>query len=203
MGLGALAGALAWAIAGGDAAPVGSLVVLGLGWVLVDAVVWRFAERDFDVPDDVTLPSVPWGLVVGPAGAMGLATAAILGVPLLAVACAVVLIVALPGLYTRFPAGAVPLRVVADVERVRRFAEAHGVPRGGAVAGYVAPLGEDGVRLVVVAPDSSWASLVARQQDADLIARLARIELRDRTSSEVGRDLATGRQYWTAMNRSW
>ncbi|HEX5995201.1 MAG TPA: hypothetical protein VFY84_08690, partial [Jiangellales bacterium] len=149
VGLGALAGALGWASAGGDAAPVGSLVVLGLGWVLADAVVWRFAERDFDVPDDVTLPSVPWGLVVGPAGAMGLATAAILGVPLLAVACAVVLIVVLPGLYTRFPAGAVPLRVVADVERVRRFAEAHGVPRGGAVAGYVAPVGENGVRFVV------------------------------------------------------
>ena len=203
VGLGALAGALAWAIAGGDAVPVGSLVVLGLGWVIADAVVWRFAERDVDVPDDVTLPSAPWGLVIGPAGAMGVATAAFLGVPLLAVACAAVLIVALPGLYARFPSGAVPLRIVADVDRVRRFAEAHGVPRGRAVAGYVAPLGEDGVRLVVVAPDSSWASLVVSQQDADLVARLARVELRDRTSAEAGRDLETGLRYWTAMNKSW
>jgi hypothetical protein len=203
VGLVTLAGALVWALAGGDAEPVGSLVVIGLGSVIADAIVWRFAERDLDVPGDVTLPSAPWGLVVGPAGALGLATAVILGVPLLAVACAIALIAALPGLYTRFPAGAAPLRVVADADRVRRFAEAHGVSRGGTVAGYVAPVGENGARLVIVAPDSAWASLMVRQRDVDLVARLARVELRDRTSHEVGPDLATGRQYWASMNKSW
>lgn len=203
VGLGTLAGALVWALAGGDAEPVGSLVVIGLGSVIADAIVWRFAERDFDVPGDATLPSAPWGLVVAPAGALGLAAAVILGVPLLAVPCAIALIAALPGLYTRFPAGAVPLRVVADADRVRRFAEAHGVARGGPVTGYVAPVGENGARLVVVAPDSAWASLMVRQQDADLVARLARVELRDRTSAEVGRDLATGGRYWATMNKSW
>ncbi|HEX6335762.1 MAG TPA: hypothetical protein VFZ85_02310 [Jiangellaceae bacterium] len=203
VGLVTLAGASVWALAGGDAEPAGSLVVLGLGWVIADAIVWRFAERDFDVPDEVTLPSAPWGLVVGPAGALGLAAAVILGVPLLAAVCAMALIATLPGLYTRFPAGAVPLRVVADADRVRRFAESNGVPRGGAVAGYVAPVGEDGARLVVVAPDSAWASLMVRQQDVDLVARLARVELRDRTSPEVGRDLATGVHYWATMNKSW
>lgn len=192
-----------WALAGGDAEPVGSLVVIGLGSVIADAIVWRFAERDLDVPDEVTLPSAPWGVVVGPAGVLGLAAAVILGVPLLAAACAIALIAALPGLYTRFPAGAVPLRVVADADRLRRFAEAHGVPRGGTVAGYVAPVGENGARLVVVAPGSVWASLMVRQQDVDLVARLARVELRDRTSPEVGRDLATGGQYWATMNKSW
>jgi hypothetical protein len=203
VGLATLTGALVWALAGGDAEPVGSLVVIGLGSVIADAIVWRFAVRDLDIPDDVTLPSAPWGLVVGSAGALGLAAAVILGVPLLAVAGAITLIAALPGLYTRFPAGAVPLRVVADSDRVRRFAEAHGVSRGGTVAGYVAPVGENGARLVVVAPDSAWASLMVRQQDVDLVARLARVELRDRTDPEVGRDLATGGQYWTTMNKSW
>ena len=203
VGLVTLAGALVWALAGGDADPVGSLVVIGLGSVIADAIVWRFAERDLDVPGEVTLPSAPWGLVVGPAGALGLATAVILGVPLLAMACAMAFIATLPGLYTRFPAGALPLRVVADAGRVLRFAEAHGVSRGGTVAGYVAPVGESGARLVVVAPDSSWASLMIGQRDVDLVAHLARVELRDRASPEAGRDLATGRQYWATMNKSW
>lgn len=203
VGLVTLTGALVWALAGGDAEPAGSLVVLGLGWVIADAIVWRYAERDLDAPDEVTLPSAPWGLVVGPAGALGLAAAVILGVPPLAAVSALALIVALPGLYTRFPTGAVPLRVVADAGRVRRFAESNGVPRGGAVAGYVAPVGEDGARLVVVAPESAWASVMVRQQDVDLVARLARVELRDRTSPEVGRDLATGMHYWETMNKSW
>lgn len=203
VGLVTLAGALAWALAGGDAEPVGSLVVIGLGSVISDAIVWRFAARDLDVPGDATLPSAPWGLVVGPAGALGLATAVILGVPLLAVACAIALIAALPGLYTRFPAGALPSRVVADAGRVRRFAEAHGVSRGETVRGYVAPVGESGARLVVVAPDSAWASLMIRQHDVDLVAHLARVQLRGRTSPEAGRDLATGAQYWATMNKSW
>jgi hypothetical protein len=198
-----LAGALAWALAGGDAETVGSLVVIGLGSVIADAIVWRFAERDLDVPGDATLPSAPWGLVVGPAGALGLATAVFLGVPLLAVACAIALIAALPGLYTRFPAGALPSRVVADAGRVRWFAEAHGVSRGETVGGYVAPVGESGARLVVVAPDSAWASLMIRQRDVDLVARLARVQLRDRTSPQAGRDLATGGRYWATMNKSW
>jgi hypothetical protein len=198
-----LAGALVWALAGGDAETVGSLVVIGLGSVIADAIVWRFAERDLDVPGDATLPSAPWGLVVGPAGALGLATAVILGVPLLAVACAIALIAALPGLYTRFPAGALPSRVVADAGRVRWFAEAHGVSRGETVGGYVAPVGESGARLVVVAPDSAWASLMIRQRDVDLVARLARVQLRDRTSPQAGRDLATGGRYWATMNKSW
>jgi len=198
-----LAGALVWALAGGDAETVGSLVVIGLGSVIADAIVWRFAERDLDVPGDATLPSAPWGLVVGPAGALGLATAVFLGVPLLAVACAIALIAALPGLYTRFPAGALPSRVVADAGRVRWFAEAHGVSRGETVGGYVAPVGESGARLVVVAPDSAWASLMIRQRDVDLVARLARVQLRDRTSPQAGRDLATGGRYWATMNKSW
>ncbi|HEX6328374.1 MAG TPA: hypothetical protein VFZ72_17540 [Jiangellaceae bacterium] len=203
VGLVMLAGALVWALAGDDAEPVGSLVVIGLGSVIADAIVWRFAERDLDVPGEVTLPSAPWGLVVGPAGALGLATAVILGVPLLAVTCAMAFIATLPGLYTRFPAGALPLRVVADADRVRRFAEAHGVSRGETVAGYVAPVGQNGARLVVVAPDSAWASLMIGQRDVDLVAHLARVELRDRTSPEAGRDLATGGQYWASMNKSW
>jgi hypothetical protein len=178
-------------------------VVIGLGSVIADAIVWRFAERDLDVPGDATLPSAPWGLVVGPAGALGLATAVFLGVPLLAVACAIALIAALPGLYTRFPAGALPSRVVADAGRVRWFAEAHGVSRGETVGGYVAPVGESGARLVVVAPDSAWASLMIRQRDVDLVARLARVQLRDRTSPQAGRDLATGGRYWATMNKSW
>lgn len=198
-----LAVALVWAIGGGATEPVGALVVIGLGSVLADAVVWRFADRGLDVPDGVTLPSAPWGLIAGPAGALGLATAVILGAPLLVMVCAVVLIAALPGLYRRFPAGAISLRVVGHAERVRRFAETHGVPRGESLAGYVTPVGEDGARLVVVAPDKTWASLMVRQQDAELVAQLARVELHDRTSPEVGRDLATGQRYWATMNQSW
>ncbi len=203
VGLFALAGALVWAIGGGEAAPVGALVVIGLGSVIADAIVWRFAERDLDVPDDVTLPSPPWGIVVAPAGALGLASAVVLGVPLLAVVCALPVIAALPGLYARFPAGAVPLRVVGQAQRIRRFAESRGVSKDEAVAGYIAPVGEDWVRFVVVAPDSVWASLMLRQQDVDLVARLARVQLHDRTSPAVGRDLATGRRYWSAMTDSW
>lgn len=203
VGLVMLVGALVWAIAGGDAEPVGALVVIGLGLVVQDAVVWRFAERDLDVPNDVTLPSAPWGLSVGPAGAIGLTAAVILGIPLLAAACAITLVAALPGLYARFPAGAVPLRVVGHAQRVRLFAERHGVPWGEAISGYVAPVGENGARLVIVTPDGAWAGLMVRQDEADLVGRLARVELHDRTSPEVGRDLATGRRYWATMNQSW
>lgn len=203
VGLVLLAVGLAWAIGGGAAEPVGVLVVIGLGSVVADAAVWRFGERDLDVPDEVTLPSAPWGLTVGPAGALGLTAAVILGVPLLAIACAIALIAALPGLYTRFPSSALPLRVAGQAERVRRFAGSHGVASGESLVGYVTPVGEDGARLVVVAPDRTWASLMVRQQDAELVAHLARVELHDRTSPEVGRDLATGQRYWATMNQSW
>ena len=198
-----LAVALVWSIGGGDAEPVGALVVIGLGSVVADATVWRFAERNLDVPDGMILPSPPWGLIAGPAGALGLATAAILGVPLLAIASGLALVAALPGFYARFPAGALPLRVVDHAERVRRFAEAHGAARDGVLVGYVTPVGENGARLVVVAPDRTWASLLVRQKDAELIARLAKVKLHDRTSPEVGRDLATGQRYWATMNQSW
>ena len=202
VGLVMLVGALVWAIAGGEAEPVGALVVIGLGSAVADAVVWRFAERELDVPEGAALPSAPWGLTVGPAGALGVAAAVIVGAPLLVVVCAITLIAALPGLYTRFPSGALPLRVVGHAVRVRRFAETRGV-RGETLGGYVTPVGENGARLVVVAPDRTWASLMVRQEDAELIAQLARVELRDRTSPEVGRDLATGQRYWGTMNQSW
>jgi hypothetical protein len=198
-----LAGAFIWAIAGGDAGPVGALVVIGLGSVLADAVVWRSADRDLDVPSGAVLPSAPWGFLVGPAGTLGLAAAAVVGVPLLAVAAAVFLIAALPGLSARFPSDALSLRVVGHARRVRDFGYAHGVERGGAVEGYVTPVGENGVRLFVFAPDGAWADLMVRHADAELVAQLARVQLRDRMSPGIGSDLATGRPYWDVMTGSW
>jgi hypothetical protein len=203
VGLVTLGGTVVWAIVGGDAEPVGALLIIGLGLVVVDAVIWRFAARSLDVPDGVSLPSPPWGLSVGPAGAVGLVAAVILGVPLLAVVCAIAVVAALPGLYARFPADAVPLRVVGHARRVRRFAEAHGVSRDDPIPGYVTPVGEGGARFVVVAPDRAWAALMVNQDEAELVARLAQVELRDRTSPDVGRTLATGRRYWETMNQSW
>jgi hypothetical protein len=198
-----LAGAFVWAIAGGDAGPVGALVVIGLGSVLADAVVWRFADRDLDVPSGAVLPSPPWGFLVGPAGALGLAAAAAVGVALLAVAAAVFLVAALPGLYTRFPAGALSLRVVGHAQRVREFGYAHGVELGAPVEGYLTPVGENGARLFVFAPDGAWADLMVRRADAEQVAQLARVQLRDRTSPAIGSDLATGRPYWKVMTSSW
>jgi hypothetical protein len=203
VGLVTLGGTVVWAIAGGDPEPVGALLIIGLGVVIADAVVWRFADRGLDAPARVTLPSPPWGLLVGPAGGLGLAAAVLIGVPLLAVVSAIALVAALPGLYARFPAGAVPLRVVRHAQRVRRFAETHGVSRGQPIPGYVTPLGAGGARFVVVAPDRAWAGLVVHQDEAELVAKLASVELRDRKSPELGRQLATGRRYWETMIQSW
>ncbi|MFW5898950.1 MAG: hypothetical protein ACOCUN_00620, partial [Jiangellaceae bacterium] len=151
----------------------------------------------------VVLPSAPWGLLAGPAGALGLVTALAAGEVVLGIGSGLVLAAALPGLARRFPAGAVPLRTVWYARRVREFAEAHGTERGASVTGYSAPVGEGGTRLVVIAPDGAWADVVAPVDDAGTIASLAKVDLAAPTDSSTARRLRIAAPFWESMTRSW
>lgn len=195
--------AVVWSVLDGPATPVAILTVVGLILAVMDALLWRRSEAGLAVPEGVVLPSAPWGVLVGPAGALGLVAAVLSGAVAVAVASGLAVAAALPGLFRRFPTGALPRRTESYARRVREFAEAHGAERDAAVTGYSAPVGEGGTRLVVVAPDGAWADVVVPVDDATTIATLARVELTASSESSTGRRLRIAAPFWESMTRSW
>lgn len=195
--------AAAWAVAGGPDTPVAILTIVGLILTIMDALIWRRSGHGLAPPEGIVLPSPPWGLLVGPAGALGLVAAAAAGAVAMAVLSGLVFVAALPGLFRRFPSGAVRRRTVSYAVRVRRFVEAHGAKPGAAVTGYSAPVGEGGTRLVVIAPDGAWADLMVPVEEVGTVAALARVELAEPTDSSTSRRLRTATPFWESMMRSW
>lgn len=195
--------AVVWVVAGGPSTPAVVLTAVGLVLVVMDALIWRRTGPGLAAPEGMVLPSAPWGLLVGPAGALGLAVSIMAGAPAIAVASGLALVASLPGLVRRFPSGAVPWRTASYARRVREFAESHGAERGAAVTGYSAPVGEGGTRLVVIAPDGEWADIVVPVDDAATVAQLAEVELTAPTDSSAGGQLRIGAPFWEAMIRSW
>ncbi len=192
-----------WAVAADPGTAVAILGILGLILVAMDALIWRNNEPGLPAPEGVVLPSAPWGVLAGPAGALGLVTAVVAGEVALGIASGLALAAALPGLVRRFPAGAVPLRTASYARRVRGFAEAHGAERGASVTGYSAPVGEGGTRLVVIAPDGAWADVVVPVDEAGTIASLAKVDLAAPTDSSAARRLRIAAPFWESMTRSW
>jgi hypothetical protein len=197
--------ALVWALlVDGGAAPVGALVVAGLVLATADALVWRKAAYvDLAVDDGERLPSVPWGMLVGPAGLFGAAAALVAAAPPVAVVAAVAVVAVLPGLFARLPATGVSDRVAGHARRVRMFVRSHGTTYGESVPGYASPVGSAGARLFVFAPNGSWGDVMLRPDEVDDVARLARIDVADEHDPSVARRLAIGPSLWTLMNRSW
>lgn len=202
-GLLVVAVALGWALAGGGAVIVGALVVIGLALTVADAVTWRGADLDLAVPEGERLPAVPWGFVVGPAGALGLVAALVAGALVIAVLAAAAAVASLPGAVARLPRTPLPYRAAAQARRLRQFVQAHGAAEGQPVAGYVAPVGESGSRLFVFAPDGAWGDVMLRPDESESVVALARIDLAEATDPDAGRKLQIGPQLWETMNRSW
>jgi hypothetical protein len=204
-GVAVVLGAAVWAWAGGSAAPVATLVAIGLVLTAADALVWATVgsagEPDLAVPERSRLAQPRWGTLVALAAALGVAGTVRAGSAATAVGAGVVLGVAVSSM--RPPRSELPAHVVSIARRLRRFARAHGTPRGEAADGYVTPVGESGARLVVVAPDGAWADAMVAVGDVAAIAGLARIEVRDRNDPGAARGMRIGRTTWEQMARSW
>jgi len=209
-GVGVVLGAAIWAATGGVAAPVITLVVIGIVLAAADAVLWN-AEAgpdgsggsDLAVPAGRRLSPPPWGLTVGAAAGLGVCACLLAGALWAAAACALVLVLAGAGLLRPPPARELPAHVTSTARRLRSFARAHGVGPGEPVGGYVTPVGESGVRMFVVAPDGRWADAMVSATEAVQIAQLARVDLRDPADPTTGRRVRVGNDLWTAMARSW
>jgi hypothetical protein len=204
-GVAVVLGAAIWAWAGGSKAPVVTLVVIGLVFTAADALVWATAggagQPDLAVPEHSRLVQPRWGTLVALAAALGIAGTVRAGSAVAAVGAGVVLGVAVSSM--RPPRSDVPAHVISTARRLRRFARAHGAPRGEAADGFVTPVGESGARLVVVAPDGAWADAMVAVGDVADIAGLARIEVRDRNDPGAARGMRIGRTTWEQMARSW
>ena len=198
-------GALAWAVfADGGAIPVSALAAVGLGLAVVDSVAWRRSgDLDLAVRENERLPAVPWGLLVGPAGALALTSALLAGAFVMAVLAGAAVVAALPGLFARIPSSALTFRATAHARRIRAFVRSHGAAEGDSVPGYLSPVGSVGARLVVFGPDGAWGDLMLRPDEIDEVARLARVELADEHDPSIARELRIGPSLWTVMNRSW
>lgn len=201
----ALGGAL-WALAGGPTASVVTLVVIGLVLAAADALVWSATspgQNDLTVPEGRRLAGPPWGLLVGPAAAMGLGASVVVGAPFAAVGIGLVLAGTLLGVARPAPEAQLPSQIVSTARRLRAFARAHGSRRAEPVDGYLTPVGESGTRLLVIAPDGEWAEAMVSGGDAELIAELAQIELREPTESAAAKRLRIDQADWAQMTRSW
>jgi hypothetical protein len=209
-GVGVVLGAAVWAGAGGPAAPVVTLVVIGTVLAAADAVVWD-AEAgpdgsggsDLAVPAGRRLAPPPWGLTVGAAAGLGVCASFLAGALWAAAASALVLVLAGAALFRPQPERELPARVVATARRLRSFARAHGVSPGEPVGGYLTPVGESGVRMFAVAPDGRWADAMVSAAEAVQIAQLARVDLSDPADPTTGQRVRVDNDLWTAMARSW
>jgi hypothetical protein len=205
-GVAIVGAATLWAAAGGAAAPVGTLVVIGVVFALADAAVWRAAEDDvsddLDFPAGRRLPPQPRSLLVVAATGLGVIAS------LTARAVPVAAVVGLVGAAAVFgivrPRGdaVLPARTVGTARRLRAFVRAHGVERGQMAEGYLTAAGEPGTRLLVVAPDGAWADAMLGE-DAVAVTRLARITLRELGDPATGQRLRIGPELWTRMTDSW
>lgn len=165
-----------------------------------------------DVADGERLPSPHWAspvLLVGlsdvAGGLWSSVPMAVVGIVLVAVG-----LVAL-GLDTqRQPVDdRLDRRTVVAARRALEFARAHGgvgAPAGeeGAhavpVQGVVEHLGRGAARLVVVAPDGAYGDVVVRDvEQAHRVAALARIELQEEFSRELGAAVKVGPYEWERM----
>ncbi|MGH8774680.1 MAG: hypothetical protein ACRDWI_05735 [Jiangellaceae bacterium] len=213
LGLGGVAvvlGSAVWASAGGPTAPVVTVVVIGVVLTGADALVWRAADsaegasrHDLAVPEGRRIAGPPWGALVAAALLLGFVAAVLTGAPALAVGSVCLLAATLAGAIRPVRQEQLAPRIVSAARRLRRFARRHGTGQAEHVDGYVTTVGESGARLVVVAPDGSWADLMLTGDDAAVVAVLARVALRDPTDAAAGRGLRTGRQEWARMARSW
>lgn len=199
------AGGMLWAFAGGAAAPVGTLVVIGVVFALADAFVWRATsedEADLDVPTGRRLPPSPWSVLVLVAAGLGVIGALVTGVVPVAVAAGLVGAAAVVVLVR--PRDDVALRpgTVQTARRLRAFVRAHGVEKGQPAEGYLTTLGEPGARLLVIAPDGAWADVMVGD-DAATVTGLARITLREPDDPVMGQKVRIGPGLWTRMTDSW
>jgi len=205
-GVAVVLGAALWALAGGPTASVVTLVVIGLVLAAADALVWRATgpgQNDLTPPEGRRLAGPPWGLLVGPAAALGLGASVVVGAPFAAVGIGLVLAGTLLGVARPAPEAQLPAHIVSTARRLRAFARAHGARRAEPVDGYLTPVGESGTRLLVIAPDGEWAEAMVSGGDAEVIAGLARIELREPTESAAAKRLRIDQADWAQMTRSW
>jgi hypothetical protein len=198
-------GATLWALAGGTAAPVGTLVAVGVVFAIADAAVWRAASddaSDLDIPPGRRLPPPPWGALIAVAAGLGVIGALVVRAVPVAVAVAVVGVTAVVGSLRRRDDAVLPVRTVQTARRLRAFVRAHGVEKGNPAEGYLTPLGEPGSRLLVVAPDGAWADAMLGG-DATTVTGLARITLREPGDPATGQKVRIGPGLWTRMTDSW
>jgi hypothetical protein len=193
-----------WAAADGAAAPVGTLVGIGVVFALADAAVWRAAvdDVDLDVPPGRRLAPRPRSALVLAAAGLGLVAALVANAVPVAIATGLVGGAALFGKYRSRGESVLPARTVNTARRLRAFLRAHGVEDGQPADGYLTTLGEPGTRLVVVAPDGAWADAML-DEDAEAVATLARITLREPSDPATGQRLGIGAGLWTRMTQSW
>jgi hypothetical protein len=204
-GVAAAFGATLWALAGGPAAAVGTLVVIGMVFAAADAAVWHSTGNttsvDLDVPAGRRLPPPPWTVLVAATAVLGVVAAAVGDAVPVAVGAGLVGVAALRVLLRR-PSDLLPVRTVATARRLRVFVRAHGVDSGHRGEGYLAAVGEPGTRLLVVAPDGTWADVMLGSDAAD-VAALAGIDLRDPNDPATGRRLRIDSALWARMTESW
>jgi hypothetical protein len=200
-----VSGAALWAAAGGSAAPVSTLVVIGVVFALADAAVWRVASdevADLDVPPGQRLPRPPWTALVIIAAGIGAVGALAADVIPVAVGAGVVALAALAVLARPQGKSVLPARTAHTARRIRAFVRAHGLESGQPAEGYLTAVGESGSRLLVIAPDGAWADVMVGD-DADAVTALARITLRQPDDPTTGHQLRIGPRLWSRMTDSW
>jgi hypothetical protein len=204
LGLLIVAGSFGWSVAGGDGESITGMVIIGLTVVVADVLRWRSGAYGLDlaVPADRTLPAPAWGWLLGSAAVIGLVASVAAGAVGGAVIAGIALIATVVGPLRDAAPGRVPYQAAASARRIRQFVRAHGAAENEAVPGYLTGVGEPGVRLFVGAPDGAWTDVMAGR-DADLVAELARVELRDQTDPASGRLVRVHRPFWTQMTASW
>jgi hypothetical protein len=189
-----------------DATTPALLLIVGVVAAVDATALLVLAERQ---PDGLragssVLPAPMWWPPLLAAGIVALVGGVWISVPV-AIVGAVVLLIAAGGgvlqvLRGRPEPGPEDRRTVRTARQVLGFGRRHAVVGESAASAVVEPLGQNRVRLVLVAPDGTLGDVVVSDEaTARAAAALAGVEVQDAFSRELGARIRTGPYEWVRM----
>lgn len=212
IGVLASAGAIGWALLGGEPTGVVSVLLIGVLLAAADLAVWVLTERrpgSLAIPAalaEVTaggtrLPSPAWWwpalLLAGLLATGGLASAQ-WWLVVAGGAGALVALAALAAQTRSSAAGPLDRRLVKDARNVQGFLSRH--PGPGQPEGFVVGLGRRQAKLVVIAADRQFGDLVTTDTNrARLVAELAGLAVAEPSTGSAR--MATGPEVWQGMSQ--
>lgn len=183
-------------------------LVLVVGVVAaVDAVaLFVLAERQ---PDGLraggqALPAPTWWPPLLVAGLVAVVGGLWISVPVAILGVVVVVAAAVGAVRQLLPKDRVPgppdRRTVRTARQILGFGRRHSAPGRSTVSAGIEPLGENRVRLVLVAPDGAFGDLVVTDEaTARAALALAGADVEDAASRELGTRIRTGPYEWVRM----